>query len=113
MVVGKHKAAPSVSQQREQGVLSRHANQDRTRERIALKREPPTFTATVAGTVQRLVRSTEAQALTVILPDSARVTLENKDIGFVSPGQDVAIKLETFTFTFTRYGPATLKLTLN
>lgn len=49
---------------------------------------------------------TEAQALMVIVPGSAsverRVTLENKDIGFVTPGQDVAIKLETFPFT--RYG---------
>ncbi|WP_265258597.1 HlyD family secretion protein [Verminephrobacter aporrectodeae] len=33
---------------------------------------------------------------------SAEVTLENKDIGFVAPGQDVSIKLETFPFT--RYG---------
>lgn len=42
----------------------------------------------------------------VIVPDgahvSAEVTLENKDIGFVEPGQDVTIKLETFPFT--RYG---------
>nr|WP_255591984.1 MULTISPECIES: HlyD family secretion protein [unclassified Acidovorax] len=33
---------------------------------------------------------------------SAEITLENKDFGFVAPGQDVAIKLETFPFT--RYG---------
>ncbi|MCW8206363.1 HlyD family efflux transporter periplasmic adaptor subunit, partial [Verminephrobacter aporrectodeae subsp. tuberculatae] len=49
---------------------------------------------------------TEAQALMVIVPESAsmsaEVTLENKDIGFVVPGQDVSIKLETFPFT--RYG---------
>ncbi len=68
----------------------------------------------MAGTVQQLAMHTEggvvteAQALMVTVPDSAsssvsaEVTLENKDIGFVSPGQDVAIKLETFTFT--RYG---------
>lgn len=71
-----------------------------------------TLTAPVAGTVQQLALHTEggvvtqAQALMVIVPDgaslSAEVTLENKDIGFVSPGQDVAVKLETFPFT--RYG---------
>lgn len=33
---------------------------------------------------------------------TAEVTLENKDIGFVSPMQEVAIKLETFPYT--RYG---------
>lgn len=71
-----------------------------------------TLKAPVAGTVQQLVTHTEggvvteAQALMVIVPDgaqvSAEVTLENKDIGFVQPGQDVTIKLETFPFT--RYG---------
>jgi hemolysin D len=30
------------------------------------------------------------------------VTLDNKDIGFVSPGQEASIKLETFPYT--RYG---------
>jgi len=55
---------------------------------------------------------TPAQALMVIVPDGAEVTaevmLENKDIGFVHPGQAVAVKLETFSFT--RYGtvPATV-----
>ena len=71
-----------------------------------------TLTTPVAGTVQQLALHTEggvvteAQALMVIVPDSAsvsaEVTLENKDIGFVTEGQDVAIKLETFPFT--RYG---------
>lgn len=55
---------------------------------------------------------TEAQPLMVIVPDSAsvsaEVTLENKDIGFVAPGQEAAIKLETFPFT--RYG--TVKATV-
>ena len=78
-----------------------------------------TLTAPVAGTVQQLALHTEggvvteAQALMVIVPDnaqvSAEVTLENKDIGFVAPGQDVAIKLETFPFT--RYG--TVKATVD
>ena len=78
-----------------------------------------TLTAPVSGTVQQLALHTEggvvteAQALMVIVPDaasvSAEVQLENKDIGFVAPGQDVAIKLETFPFT--RYG--TVKATVD
>ncbi len=66
----------------------------------------------VAGTVQQLAVHTpggvvtEAQPLMVIVPDGAsvvaEVTLENKDIGFVSPGQEAEIKLETFLYT--RYG---------
>lgn len=76
------------------------------------------LTAPVAGTVQQLAVHTvggvvtEAQPLLVIVPDdaplSAEVMLDNKDIGFVHPGQQVAIKLETFNFT--RYGtvPATV-----
>lgn len=66
----------------------------------------------VDGTVQQLAVHTAggvvtaAQPLMVIVPDDARVTaevaLDNKDIGFVQPGQDAVIKLDTFSFT--RYG---------
>lgn len=78
-----------------------------------------TLKAPVAGTVQQLAVHTEggvvteAQPLMIVVPDEATVTaevmLENKDIGFVRPGQDAEIKLETFLFT--RYGtiPATVK----
>ncbi|KQP12396.1 HlyD family type I secretion periplasmic adaptor subunit [Pseudorhodoferax sp. Leaf265] len=78
------------------------------------------LSAPVAGTVQQLAVHTkggvvtEAQVLMVIVPElaevRAEVTLENKDIGFVSAGQEAEIKLETFNFT--RYGtvPATVKL---
>lgn len=49
---------------------------------------------------------TEAQPLMVIVPSDQPVEveamLENKDIGFVRPGQAVEIKVETFTFT--KYG---------
>lgn len=68
--------------------------------------------APVAGTVQQLAVHTaggvvtEAQPLMVIVPAQAEViaevTLENKDIGFVSVGQDAEVKLETFLYT--RYG---------
>nr|WP_230680882.1 HlyD family efflux transporter periplasmic adaptor subunit [Paracidovorax cattleyae] len=80
--------------------------------KAALRERLATLVAPVSGTVQQLAAHTEggvvteAQALMVIVPDgahvSAEVTLENKDIGFVEPGQDVTIKLETFPFT--RYG---------
>lgn len=161
----------------EQGFMSSHANQDRTRERIELERDLATqrarlaeanatlkesenaraayiaetrhalsareaaaelkrqqgtqelakagqrerlttLKAPVAGTVQQLATHTEggvvteAQPLMVIVPDGARmtaeVTLENKDIGFVHPGQQAVIKLETFPFT--RYGTIDAKV---
>ena len=70
------------------------------------------LTAPVDGTVQQLAIHTqggvvtEAQPLMVIVPSDQPVEvealLENKDIGFVRPGQDVEIKVETFTFT--KYG---------
>lgn len=68
--------------------------------------------APVAGTVQELTVHTiggvvtPAQTLMVIVPDSHRVEVEallqNKDVGFVRPGQPVTVKVETFTYT--RYG---------
>ena len=76
------------------------------------------LTAPVDGTVQQLAVHTAggvvtpAQVLMVIVPKDADVTaevvLENKDVGFVHPGQQAAVKLETFPFT--RYGtvPATI-----
>ena len=80
--------------------------------KAALREELTTLRAPVAGTVQQLAVHTtggvvtEAQALMVIVPASAQVsaevTLDNKDIGFVQPGQAAEIKLETFPFT--RYG---------
>lgn len=70
--------------------------------------------APVDGTVQQLAIHTpggvvtEAQPLMVIVPLDQPVEveamLENKDIGFVHPGQNVEIKVETFTFT--KYGVA-------
>lgn len=68
--------------------------------------------APVSGTVQQVAIHTpggvvtEAQPLMVIVPHDAQVTAEvtidNKDIGFVHPGQKAEIKLETFPFT--KYG---------
>ncbi|MFZ6044951.1 HlyD family type I secretion periplasmic adaptor subunit [Pseudomonas sp. CR3202] len=68
--------------------------------------------APVVGTVQQLAIHTEggvvteAQSLMVIVPSDQSVEveamLENKDIGFLHPGQVVEIKVETLTFT--KYG---------
>jgi hemolysin D len=49
---------------------------------------------------------TPAERLMVVVPDSRMLTVEaqlaNRDVGFVHPGQDVSVKIETFNFT--RYG---------
>lgn len=101
----------ALSERQAQADLKRHqTGQELTK--AAQREHLATLTAPVSGTVQQLALHTEggvvteAQALMVIVPDaasvSAEVQLENKDIGFVAPGQDVAIKLETFPFT--RYG---------
>jgi hemolysin D len=49
---------------------------------------------------------TPAQTLMFIVPTESRLEIEamvsNRDIGFVEPGQDAAIKIDTFNFT--RYG---------
>ena len=70
------------------------------------------MTAPVAGTVQQLAVHTvggvvtPAQPLMVIVPKDnvleVEAMLPNKDIGFVNPGHDVEVKVETFPFT--KYG---------
>ncbi|HGY3558086.1 TPA: HlyD family type I secretion periplasmic adaptor subunit, partial [Pseudomonas putida] len=70
------------------------------------------LTSPVDGTVQQLAIHTQggvvtpAQTLMVIVPTGepveVEVKVENKDIGFVYPGQPVEVKVETFTFT--QYG---------
>lgn len=71
-----------------------------------------TLEAPVDGTVQQLnVHTvggvvTPAQPLLTLVPADqsveVEVMLENKDVGFVHPGQPVTIKVETYTFT--KYG---------
>jgi hemolysin D len=55
---------------------------------------------TVGGVV------TPAQSLLVVVPSDSRLEIEamvsNRDIGFVRPGQEAEIKIDTFNFT--RYG---------
>ena len=66
----------------------------------------------VAGTVQQLAVHTiggvvtPAQQLMTIVPEESKLVVEamvsNQDIGFVKPGQQAEIKIDTFNFT--RYG---------
>ncbi|HEY2179374.1 MAG TPA: HlyD family type I secretion periplasmic adaptor subunit [Caulobacteraceae bacterium] len=55
---------------------------------------------TVGGVV------TPAERLMIVVPDNQKLTVEaqlaNRDVGFVHPGQDVQVKIETYSFT--RYG---------
>lgn len=77
------------------------------------------LTAPVAGTVQQLAVNTvggvvtPAQPLMVIVPRDnvleVEAMLPNKDIGFVNPGQDAEVKVETFPFT--KYGTIHGKIT--
>lgn len=70
------------------------------------------LTAPVDGMVQQLAIHTiggvvtPAQTLLYIVPAESRLEIEamvsNRDIGFVSAGQEAAIKIDTFNFT--RYG---------
>jgi hemolysin D len=70
------------------------------------------LTAPVDGVVQQLAIHTvggvvtPAQALLVVVPNDSRLEIEamvsNRDIGFVQPGQEAEIKVDTFNFT--RYG---------
>jgi hemolysin D len=70
------------------------------------------LTAPVDGVVQQLAIHTvggvvtPAQSLLVVVPSDSRLEIEamvsNRDIGFVHPGQDAEIKVDTFNFT--RYG---------
>ncbi len=76
------------------------------------KTEEMILRAPIDGTVQQLAAHTvggvvtSAQQLMTIVPDQPSVlieaTVENRDVGFVHPGQDVEVKVETFTFT--RFG---------
>jgi hemolysin D len=92
--------------------LSADNNKATQREKQTVLRAP------VSGVVQQLaIHSvggvvTSAQQLMVVVPDATQVTAEvaiaNQDIGFVNAGQEVEIKLETFSFT--KYGTIKAKV---
>jgi hemolysin D len=70
------------------------------------------LTSPIDGMIQELAVHTiggvvtPAQTLMLIVPTESRLEIEamisNRDIGFVEAGQDVAVKIDTFSFT--RYG---------
>jgi hemolysin D len=76
------------------------------------RRQLQTLTAPIDGTVQQLAVHTiggvvtAAQQLMVVVPSDSHLEAEamvsNRDIGFVHPGQEAEIKIDTFNFT--RYG---------
>lgn len=78
-----------------------------------------TLTAPVDGTVQQLAVHTvggvvtPAQQLMMVVPKDNPIEVEayveNKDIGFVNPGQEAVAKIETFPFT--KYGTIDAKVT--
>jgi hemolysin D len=78
-----------------------------------------TLTAPVDGTVQQLAVHTvggvvtPAEKLMMIVPRDNPIEVEayveNKDIGFVNPGQEAVVKIETFPFT--KYGTIPAKVT--
>lgn len=78
-----------------------------------------TLTAPVDGTVQQLAVHTvggvvtPAQQLMMVVPKDNPIEVEayveNKDIGFVNPGQEAVVKVETFPFT--KYGTIDAKVT--
>ncbi len=78
-----------------------------------------TLTAPVDGTVQQLAIHTvggvvtPAQTLMMVVPNDNPIEVEafveNKDIGFVNPGQEAVVKVETFPFT--KYGTIDAKVT--
>lgn len=71
-----------------------------------------TLTAPADGTVQQMAVNTvggvlnQGQTVLMVVPAETRLEVEamiqNKDIGFVQPGQTAVVKFETFNFT--RYG---------
>ena len=80
--------------------------------------ERMTLTSPIDGTIQSLTVSTVGQVVTTgvelmrVVPLNAAVEIEcylpNKDIGFVSVGQDAVIKIDAFPFT--RYGSINAKV---
>ena len=78
----------------------------------ALRQARMTLTSPIAGTVQQLAVTTVGQVVTpgqplvVIVPMDGPIEIEarveNKDIGFVTLGQEAIVKVDAFPFT--RYG---------
>ncbi|GJE01005.1 Leukotoxin export protein LtxD [Methylobacterium isbiliense] len=80
--------------------------------KATLKRDRLRLTAPISGTVQQLAVTTLGQVVTagqpllIIVPADGPIEVEalvqNKDIGFIVPGQEAVVKVDAFPFT--RYG---------
>lgn len=102
------RAMLDLQQQSQQKAAALQQERDKADQRNQLM----SLSAPVDGTVQQLAIHTvggvvtAAQPLMVVVPADQPVEveamLENKDVGFVRPGQPVTVKVETFTFT--KYG---------
>jgi len=101
--------------QQTQKITEAEQKADRLRQdviRAELKETRTRLTAPIDGTVQQLAVTTVGQVVTtgqpllIIVPTDAKIEIEalvqNRDIGFVQPGQEAVVKLEAFPFT--RYG---------
>jgi len=105
---------------RNAAAATKHLQLDADHSKATQREQLTHLTAPVDGVVQQLAIHTtggvvtEAQALMIVVPDTAQVTAEvsvaNQDIGFVNAGQVVEVKLETFPYT--KYGtvPATVSI---
>ncbi len=88
------------------------------RVKAVMRMEAHTLTAPVSGVVQQLAVHTiggvvtPAQELMVIVPNEngleVEAMIENKDIGFVTEGQNAEIKIDAFPFT--KYGVIDAKI---
>ncbi|MFD2178485.1 HlyD family type I secretion periplasmic adaptor subunit [Veronia pacifica] len=85
---------------------------------LELEKSQHLVRASASGVVQQVLHRdkgafvNQGEVLMVIVPQNeplyAEVLVQNKDIGFLETGQDVALKLDAFNFT--RYGKLTGKL---
>ncbi|MGU3537402.1 HlyD family type I secretion periplasmic adaptor subunit [Methylobacterium sp. A54F] len=98
-----------------QGLAEASQKADTARQDVVkarLRRDRLQLKAPLDGTVQQVAVTTIGQVVTpgqpllVIVPAEGPIEIEalvlNKDIGFVVPGQDVIVKIDSFPFT--RYG---------
>lgn len=103
---------------RQAQAASKHSQLESDATKANQRERQTQLTAPVAGVIQQLaVHSvggvvTSAQALMIVVPDSAQVTAEvtiaNQDIGFVNAGQMAEVKLETFPYT--KYGTVSARV---
>jgi hemolysin D len=101
------------------GLRTRVRALDRELEKARNRRRHQRLLAPIDGTVQQLAVHTvggvvtPAQTLMVVVPEGEAMEVEawveNRDVGFVAPGQQAEVKVEAFPFT--RYGTLKAQVT--